>query len=200
MLQPTCDVTIIWRTFGRCRSLADQRIAPETGRPRATRQGALRPCRVHHGAEFEARKRHRERAPCCHQWQWQWRPQLALVLPAWRFVRTAPVHHVLKCVRYGRTALDPGVQLPPCLHAHWPGHGARSLSPRTVGPALRLIVPQRSYYDTAHRFFLRSQVPCGPPHISVDSTPARCTAGCAALRRVASRATETRKATREPCC
>ena len=32
-----------WRAFGRCRSLADQRIAPETGRPRATRQGALQP-------------------------------------------------------------------------------------------------------------------------------------------------------------
>ena len=32
-----------WRAFGRCRSLADQRIAPETGRPRATRHGALQP-------------------------------------------------------------------------------------------------------------------------------------------------------------
>ena len=63
-----------WRAFGRCRSLADQRIAPETGRPRATRQGALQPWhwrrsqktalwRPACASSFSARARHRA-TPC----------------------------------------------------------------------------------------------------------------------------------------
>ena len=57
-----------------CRSLADQRIAPETGRPRATRQGALQPWhwrrsqktalwRPACASSFSARARHRA-TPC----------------------------------------------------------------------------------------------------------------------------------------
>ena len=73
-----------WRAFGRCRSLADQRIAPETGRPRATRQGALQPWhwrrsqktalwRPACASSFSARARATLSDALDHQWGARWR-------------------------------------------------------------------------------------------------------------------------------
>ena len=74
--------------------------------------------------------------------------------------------------------LDPGVQLPPaCALAR--SRCAISIAPHR-GPSLAILRTN----DTAHRLFLRSQVHGGPPHIAVNSTPARCTARCAAPRPV----------------
>ena len=125
-----------WRAFGRCRSLADQRIASETGRPRATRQGALQPWhwrrsqktalwRPACASSFSARARHRATpCPCTEAPRGSWgqlAPRSAAGIHGWG--HPGPPHHV--AVTTGARLQIAGRRAQPRVRAARPPLGAR---------------------------------------------------------------------------